>query len=127
MSTNAIFLQTDEKKNLSEMNGVKLESVQFAKDLGVTIASILKFSHQCKDAADKANGMLGFINRNFSLKNKDTRIILPLYITLVRPHLEYDVQFWPPHHAKDIAKLETVQRRATITSLRNKSYEERPA
>ncbi len=32
-----------------------------------------------------------------------------------------------PHHTKDIAKLEAVQRRATkmITSLRNKSYEER--
>ncbi len=71
--------------------------------------------------------MLGFINRNFSLKNKD--VILPLYISLVRPHLEYAVQFWSPHHAQDIANLEAVQRRATkmITSLRNKSYEERLA
>ena len=110
-----------------EMNGVKLESVQCIKDLGVSIASSLKFSQQCKDAAGKANRMLGFINRNFSFKNKD--VILPLYISLVRPHLEYAVQFWSPHHAKDIAKLEAVQRRATkmITSLRNKSYEERLA
>ncbi len=39
------------------------------------------------------------------------------------------MQFWSPHHAKDIAKLEAVQRRATkmIPSLRNKSYEERLA
>ena len=110
-----------------EMNGVKLDSVQCVKDLGVSIASNLKFSRQCKDAAGKANRMLGFINRNFSFKNKD--IILPLYISLVRPHLEYAVQFWSPHHTKDIAKLEAVQRRATkmITSLRNKSYEERLA
>jgi hypothetical protein len=108
-----------------EMSGVKLESVHCIKDLGVTIASSLKFSQQCKDAAGKANRMLGFINRSFSFKNKD--VILPLYISLVRPHLEYAVQFWSPHHAKDIAKLEAVQRRATkmITSLRNKSYEER--
>ncbi len=109
------------------MNDIKLESVQCVKDLGVTIASSLKFSQQCKDAAGKANRMLGFINRNFSFKNKAE--ILPLYITLVRPHLEYAVQFWAPHHANDIAKLEAVQRRATkmITSLRNKSYEERLA
>ncbi len=39
------------------------------------------------------------------------------------------MQFWSPHHVKDIAKLVAVQRRATkmITSLRNKSYEERLA
>ncbi len=52
--------------------------------------------------------MLGFINRNFSFKNKDA--ILPLYISLVRSHLENAVQFWSPHHAKDIGKLEAVQR-----------------
>ena len=110
-----------------EKNGVKLESVQCIKDLGVLIASSLKFSQQCKDAAGKANRMLGFINRNFSFKNKD--VILPLYISLVRPNLEYAVQFCSPHHAEDIAKLEAVQRRATkmITSLRNKSYDERLA
>ncbi len=72
-----------------EMNGVKLDSVQCVTDLGVSIASSLKFSRHCKDAAGKANRMLGFINRNFSFKNKD--IILPLYISLVRPHLEYAV------------------------------------
>ncbi len=48
------------------MSGVKLESVHCVKDLGVTIASILKFSHQCKDAAGKANIMLGFTNKMFS-------------------------------------------------------------
>ncbi len=61
-----------------EMNGVKLDGVQCVKDLRVSIASNLKFSRQCKDAAGKANRMLGFINRSFSFKNKD--IILPLYI-----------------------------------------------
>jgi len=82
-----------------EMCGLKLESVQCVKDLGVTLMSNLKFLQQCKDAAGKANRMLGYINRNFSFKNKD--IILPLYISLVRPHMGYAVQFWSPHHAKD--------------------------
>ncbi len=110
-----------------EMNGNKLESVHWVKDLGVTITLNLKFSQQCKEAAGKANTILGFIKRNFSFKNKD--IILPLYNNLVRLHLEYAVQFWSPHLAKNTAKLEAVQRRATkmIPSLRNKSYEERLA
>ncbi len=81
-------LHTRNPKFDYEMNGTKLESV---KDLGVTIASSLKFSQQCKNAAGKANRMLGFINKSFSLKNKDE--ILPLYISLVKPHLEYAVQF----------------------------------
>ncbi len=61
------------------MNDTKLESVQCVKDLGVRIASSLKFSQQCKDTAGKANRMLGFVNRTFSFKNRD--VILPLYIS----------------------------------------------
>ncbi len=110
-----------------EMNGTKIESVECVKDLGVTISSSLKFSQQCKEAARKDNKMLDFINSNFSFKNND--VILSFYISLIRSHLEYAVQFWSPHHANDIAKLETVQQKATkmITSLRSKSYEERLA
>ncbi len=72
-----------------EMIGTKIEIVQCVRDFGVTIASSLKFSQQWKEAAGKANIMLGFINRNFSSKNKD--VIIPLYISFVRPHLEYAV------------------------------------
>ncbi len=46
------------------MNGTKLESVK--------IASSLKFSQQCKAAAGKANRMLDFINRKFSLEKKSS-------------------------------------------------------
>ncbi len=59
------------------MSGEKLESVHYVKDLGVTIASNLKFSQQCKNAAGRANRMLGIIKRHFSFKNKDIRVILP--------------------------------------------------
>ncbi len=81
------------------MNGVKLENAQCVKDLGVTITLNLKFSLHCKEAACKVNRILGFINNNFSFKNKD--IILLIYISLVRPHLEYAVQFSSPYHEKD--------------------------
>ncbi len=52
------------------MSGVKLESVQCVKGLGVTIASIAKFSLHCKEDVCRANRMMGFININVSFKNK---------------------------------------------------------
>ncbi len=52
--------------------GVTLKSVQCVKDLVVKIASNLKFSQQCIDAANKANRMLGFIKKKktFYLRKK---------------------------------------------------------
>ncbi len=77
-SRNAIFIKWEQKKlkYVYEMSGEKLESVHCVEDLGVTITSSLKFSQRCKEAAGKANKMMGFIKRNFSFKNNDR--ILPL-------------------------------------------------
>ena len=43
----------------------------------------------------------------------DGEIFLPLYLTLVRPLMEYAVQCWSPYLQGDIDLLERVQQRVT--------------
>ena len=58
---------------------------------------------------------------------RDKIIILQLYKSLVRPHLECSIQAWRPHFRKDIDLLEGVQRRATklISAIKAEIYEDR--
>ncbi len=58
-------------KNDYEMRGVNIKSVVSVKDLGVTVTSNLKSSHQCNESDIKGNMMSGLIKRKFSLKKRE--------------------------------------------------------
>lgn len=102
-----------------------LETVKVERDLGVLISDDLKVSQQCAKAVKTSNRVLGMIKRTFN--SRKSEVIIPLYKSLVRPHLEYCVQAWRPHLVKDIQLIEAVQHRATkcVEGMSVLSYEER--
>ena len=75
------------------------------------LSNNLKVADQCAAACAKANRMLGLINRN--IENKNKFIMLQLYKSLVRPHIDYCTVAWSPYYVKDKVLLEKVQIRFT--------------
>jgi len=102
-----------------------IESSSAQKELGVLVEDKLTMRQQWALFAKKANGILGLMKKSVASRSRD--VFLTLYPVLVRPHLEYSIQFWAPHFKKDEELLERVQRRATrmMRGLEHLSYEER--
>ena len=85
------------------MGDTWLSNTTNEKDLGTVVDHKLNMSQQCDAAAKKANAILECINGRIT--SKSHQVLVPLYSALVRPHLEYYVQFWAPHFKKDADKL----------------------
>ena len=73
----------------------------------------------------RANKVLEMLVKNFACRDVD--LSKQLYISLVRPHLEFASSVWNSYLQGDISTLEKVQRRASKipTSLENLPFEER--
>ena len=91
------------------MGGRELEVTRAEKDVGVMVADTLKPSLQCAAAAAKANRVLGQLSRAVSWRD---RVTFPkLFMSHVRPVLEYAGPAWCPYAVGDRETLEKVQRR----------------
>jgi len=112
-------------KHKYSLGGEWLESSPEEKDSRVLVDEKLNMNRQCALAAQKANRILGCIERSVASRSREE--ILPLYSTLVRPLRESCVQLWSPQHKKDMDVLERVQRRATkmTRGLEYLSYKDR--
>ena len=103
----------------------QIEKTELERDLGILISNDLKWENQVNKAAKTANSVIAQIKNSFTYF--DSSLVKLLYVSLVRPHLEYAVSVWNPYMRKDIDKLESVQHRATrlVPCLRKKPYEHR--
>ena len=114
---NYTMLNNDERKIL-----LKTES---ERDLGIIISNNMKYESQCNKASSSAIRMLNLLKHTFN--SRDINLWKKLYMTYIRPLLEYSVASWSPHLQKDIYMLEKVQRRATKTcyQIKQLDYETR--
>ena len=76
------------------MGNHKLEVTNEERDLGIIMSSNLKPAKQCQQAYAKASRALGMIHRTVSFKTPS--VLIRLYTSLVRPHLEYCISAWSP-------------------------------
>jgi len=72
--------------------------------LGVLVDEKLDISFQCALTAQKANRIPGCIKSRVASRARER--ILPLYSTLLRPHLESCIQLWSSQHKIDMDVLE---------------------
>ena len=81
------------------------------KDLGVYISPDLGWKKQVQHMCSKANRVLGMLKKTFTCR--DLILWRSLYISLVRPHLEYASSVWNSLLKGEQEAIEKVQRRAT--------------
>ncbi|GAB0182376.1 mitochondrial enolase superfamily member 1 [Grus japonensis] len=120
-----LHLGRNNPKHQYRLGADLLGSSAAEKDLGVLADNKLSMSQQRALVAQKANGILGCIQKTMDSRLREG--ILPLYSALVRPHLEFCVHFWAPQFKTDRELLERVQRKAMrmMRGLEHLLYEER--
>ena len=110
---------------LYNMDERRLKAVSAEKDLGISFNDKLTFEQHINEKVNLTNSLVGMLRRTFA--HLDKYVFKVLFISIVRPHLEYGAPIWNPYTRKLISQIENVQRRATklIPGMHNLTYRER--
>ena len=91
--------------------GTILRPVDQLSDLGITVSSDLSWSPHIRTMSNKARQVAAWVFSVFHSRRPD--IMITLYKSLVRSHLEYCSPLWNPGKVSDIQEIESVQRTFT--------------
>ena len=115
---------TRDKSITQYMLDKPLKDVKSFKDLGVAISKDLSWDNHISITVSKANNLLGLIKCFEGTTH--VNVFSTLYLSLVRPILEYAVPVWCSYLVKDIRALESIvsiQRRAAKLALNQQKGE----
>ena len=85
-----------------------LQNVDFIKDLGIIISSNSKWHNHINAIYSEAAYSSYHLLKSFRTKN--IFILKKLFTTYTRPILEFNTPVWSPYLAKDISRIESIQR-----------------
>ena len=107
------------------LNGVILSRVTTYKYLGVIISHNLSWKPHITTICNKTRRLIGIIYRKFYGYSKPITL-LKLYLTVIRPNLEYASSVWDPSQKLQIDALESVQKFGLRMCLKswNESYDD---
>ena len=80
--------------------GQPLERVTEYEYLGVILSANLSWSPHIEKLVTTTRRMIGMLYRQF-YQWSDPEALIRLYISLIRPHLEYAAPVWSPEHMHD--------------------------
>ena len=108
-----------------KINGESIKFVSSHSDLGFTIDREMKFHEHIAETARICNGIGSNILQCTLDRGKD--FMINIFISHIRPKLEYGCQLWNMGYVGDLKLVERVQRRWTkcIAGLESLSYAQR--
>lgn len=123
-----IFCRRGTISNNYIVSGTVLDTVSTFIDLGVLMDRKLDFLGHISMIVNRARSTLGFIKR-WAKEFSDPYVTKQLYMTLVRPILEYASIIWNPYYRVHNDAIESVQKRFLLFCLRGLgwNYENLPS